>query len=76
MESETIKTSQRDSANDSLDNYASIDPKRNLLEKPTDAERSTCYNYVLAMTIAFGGFPLGYYISILNPMGRPFIEQI
>lgn len=57
MNTDTMKTSQMDSLSDSLDNYASIEPKRNSLEKAADAGRSNCYNYVLAMTIAFGGFP-------------------
>jgi hypothetical protein len=57
MNTDTMKTSQMDSLSDSLDNYASIEPKRNSLEKAADARRSNCYNYVLAMTIAFGGFP-------------------
>jgi len=40
-----------------------------------EKQRSVFYNYMLAFTIALGGFYLGYYISIFNPIGNPFLTQ-
>ena len=37
-------------------------------------QRSAIYNYTLALTIAFGGFHLGYNVSIFNPFGKEFID--
>lgn len=34
-----------------------------------EKQRSVCYNYLLALTIAIGGFYLGYYLAIFNPIG-------
>lgn len=39
-------------------------------------QRNQTYNYILALTIASGGFHLGYYISIFNPMGTDFLKHV
>jgi MFS family permease len=77
MNTDSRKTTQKESMLDSsVDIYQSLERKRTSLERPPPAQRSTCYNYMLAMTIAFGGLPMGWYLSILNPMGEHFIQQI
>jgi hypothetical protein len=77
MNTDFRKTTQKESmADSSVDNYQSLEREQSSLEGPPPARRSTCYNYLLAMTIAFGGLPMGWYLSILNPMGQHFIQQI
>ena len=36
-------------------------------------QKSKAYNYALALIVAFGGFYLGYNVSIFNPFGKGFL---
>lgn len=40
-----------------------------------EIQRSKFYNYALALTVALGGFHLGYYISIFGPFSDQFLEK-
>jgi len=40
-----------------------------------EIQRSKFYNYALALTVALGGFHLGYYISIFNPFSDQFLDK-
>jgi SP family sugar:H+ symporter-like MFS transporter len=52
-------------------NYAKHDE-----EPPApEIQRSKFYNCALALTVAMGGFHLGYFISIFNPFSDQFLEQ-
>ena len=39
-----------------------------------EKQRSVYYNYLLALTIAFGGFYMGYYLSIFGPFGNELLK--
>ena len=53
---------------------SNIDPYSQSEPKAGPTQRSQLYNYTLALTIAFGGFHLGYNVSIFNPFGKEFID--
>ncbi len=51
--------------------YDNFDPE----PQAPEIQRSQFYNYALALTVAMGGFHLGYYISIFGPFSDQFLQQ-
>ena len=55
-------------------NYTNIETE--LSEKQIEAQLHKGKAYFLAAIIAMGGYSIGYYISIFNPLGEPLAEHV